>query len=63
LWLVDETAQTVEVRRQTGGGTFDEGRTLGRGEFVESIIFPALRLPVEKLFDDQTRPHHPPHFS
>ncbi len=52
LWLVDEAARTVEVRRQTGGGTFDEGRTFGRGESVESVIFPTLRLPVEQLFED-----------
>ena len=52
LWLIDETAQTVEVRRQTGGGTFDEGRTFGRGEFIESAVFPTLRLPVEQLFTD-----------
>lgn len=52
LWLIDEAEQTVEVRRQAGGGTFAEGRTLGRGEFVESITFPTLRLPVEHLFTD-----------
>jgi Uma2 family endonuclease len=52
LWLMDEVEQTVEVRRQTGEGTFDEGRTFGRGEFVLSAVFPTLRLPVEKLFAD-----------
>jgi Uma2 family endonuclease len=52
LWLVDEAEQTVEVRRQTGGGTFEEGRTSGRGESVESKVFPTLRLPVERLFTD-----------
>ena len=52
LWLIDEAEQTVEVRRQTGGGTFDEGRTFARGESVESNVFPALRLPVEQLFTD-----------
>jgi Uma2 family endonuclease len=52
LWLIDEAAQTVEVRRQTGGGTFDEGRTFGRGEYIESNIFPSLRLSVEQLFTD-----------
>jgi Uma2 family endonuclease len=52
LWLIDESEQTVEVRRQTGGNTFDEGRTFGRGEFVESAVFPALRLSVEQLFTD-----------
>jgi len=52
LWLIDETAETVEVRRQAGGGTFDEGRTFGRNESVESNVFPALQLPVEQLFTD-----------
>lgn len=52
LWLIDEVEQTIEVRRQTGNGTFDEGRTFVRGEFVLSAVFPALRLPVEKLFAD-----------
>ncbi|HEX8354333.1 MAG TPA: Uma2 family endonuclease [Pyrinomonadaceae bacterium] len=52
LWLIDVTAQTVEVRRQAGGGSFDEGRTFGRGEPVESTAFPALRLSVEQLFTD-----------
>ncbi|MET0646453.1 MAG: Uma2 family endonuclease [Pyrinomonadaceae bacterium] len=51
LWLVDEAEQTVEVRRQTSG-TFDEGRTFVRGEFVESTVFPTLRLAVEHLFTD-----------
>ena len=52
LWLIDEAEQTVEVRRRTGEGTFDEGRTFGRGLPVESIVFPTLRLPVERLFTD-----------
>ena len=51
LWLIDETAETVEVRRQAGG-VFDEGRTFGRSEQVESGVFPALRLAVEQLFAD-----------
>ena len=52
LWLIDETAQTVEVRHQTGDGSFDEGRTFGRGESVESKVFPTLQLRVEQLFAD-----------
>jgi Uma2 family endonuclease len=49
LWLVDETAETVEVRRQTGSG-FDEGQIFERGEEIKSEVFPGLQLPVEKLF-------------
>jgi Uma2 family endonuclease len=52
LWLIDEAEQTVEVRRQTGGGIFDEGRTFGCGELIEPTIFPTLRLPIEQLFTD-----------
>ncbi len=51
LWLIDESAETVEVRRQIGGG-FDEGQTFARGERVKSEIFPALQLSVEQLFTD-----------
>lgn len=52
LWLIDETEETVEVRLQAGGGSFDEGRTFGRGESVESTVFPTLDLAVEQLFAD-----------
>ena len=52
LWLIDESDGTVEVRRQAGGGLFDEGRTFSRGEPIESEVFPALGLAVERLFSD-----------
>ncbi len=51
LWLIDESAQTVEVRRQTGNG-FDEGRIYSLGEMIESAVFPTLRLAVGQLFAD-----------
>ncbi len=51
LWLIDETTQTLEVRRHTGKD-FDEGRTFSSGEQVESSVFPALRLRVEQLFKE-----------
>ena len=51
LWLIDETAQTVEVRRQTGGG-FDEGQVFQKGGRVKSDVFPDLQLSVESLFQD-----------
>jgi Uma2 family endonuclease len=51
LWLIDETAETVEVRQQVGGG-FDEGQMFSRGEQVTSSVFPALRLAVDQLFTD-----------
>ena len=52
LWLIDETAQTVEVRRQAGGGSFNESRTFGGDELVESSVFPTLQLPPGRLFAD-----------
>ena len=51
LWLVDETGEEVEVRRQTGEG-FDAGRVFRRGEFIESGVWPDLRLNVEQLSAD-----------
>ena len=51
LWLVDETARTVEVRRQAGG-FFDEGRTFEGAEQLESAVFPGLVLRAEQLFAD-----------
>ena len=52
LWLIDEAAQTVEVRRQAGGGVFDQGRTFGGDESIESSVFPTLRLTAGRLFAD-----------
>lgn len=51
LWLIDETAETIEVRRQTGNG-FDDGQFFGRSEAFTSTIFPDLNLNVEQLFTD-----------
>lgn len=51
LWLIDETAQTAEVRQQTGEG-FDEGKVFTRGQQIESTVFPTLKLSVEQLFTD-----------
>jgi Uma2 family endonuclease len=51
LWLIDESAQTVEVRRRVGK-RLSKGRTFTRGKGAESAVFPDLVLPVEKLFAD-----------
>ena len=51
LWLVDETAEAVEVRRLTESG-FDEGQFSEKGERVRSDVFPGLQLPVESIFQD-----------
>ena len=53
LWLIDEAAETVEVRLQTGRG-FDEGQTSQRGETINSHVFPSLRLNVTQLFEDES---------
>jgi Uma2 family endonuclease len=51
LWLIDETAQTVEVRKQTGNG-FGHRATFKGGERVESFVFPDFVLAVDQLFED-----------
>ena len=51
LWLIDEKAETVEVRRQTGDG-FDEGRVFSGVEKVPSSVFPNLDPRAEQLFAD-----------
>ena len=51
IWLIDEAAQTVEVRRRVGK-RLSKGRTFSRGKSVESAVFPALSLQVERLFED-----------
>jgi Uma2 family endonuclease len=51
LWLIDETAETIEVRPQTGSG-FDEGQRCKRGERLRPAVFPQLQLPVEQVFTD-----------
>ena len=52
LWLIDETSESVEVRRQTGEG-FDDGQTFQRGEAINSHVFPTLQLNVTQLFEDE----------
>jgi Uma2 family endonuclease len=51
LRLIDETAQTIEGRKQTGNG-FDEVCVFKHGGQIESTIFPTLKLSVEQLFTD-----------
>lgn len=56
LWLVDETLETIEVRKQTGNG-FGAGVIYRQGEHVISAVFPDLHLPVEKIFQVKRPPH------
>ncbi len=50
LWLIDETAQTVEVRRQAGQG-FGAARVLQLDEQISSIVLPDLSMSVAQLFN------------
>jgi hypothetical protein len=49
--LIDEQAESVEVRYRIGGG-FGESRTFERGQRIDSHVFPKLSIPVEQLFTD-----------
>jgi Uma2 family endonuclease len=51
LWLLDEAAQTVEVRQQMGSG-FGAGQVFQRSERVVSAVLSGLDLAVEQLFQD-----------
>ncbi len=51
LWLVDETAQTVEVRRQAGQG-FGAAHVLQHEELINSAVLPNLNVSVAQLFND-----------
>jgi Uma2 family endonuclease len=51
LWLVDETAQTVEVREQTGRG-FGKGRVFQNDEQIVSAVLPDFKIAAERLFND-----------
>ena len=51
LWLADEKAETLEVRRQTGGG-FGEGQIFRRGERIVSSVLPDLDATVDQIFTD-----------
>lgn len=49
LWLVDETDENVEVRRQSGEG-FGERQFFSGEEVLVSAVLPDLLLPVAALF-------------
>ena len=50
LWLVDETAETIEVRQQTAK-TFAEGVVHAKGESFKSSVLPDLSLEVRRIFE------------
>jgi Uma2 family endonuclease len=51
LWLVDEIAQTVEVREQMGRG-FSEGHVFQSDEQIVSVVLPDLKIAAGQLFND-----------
>lgn len=51
LWLIDETAETIEVRMNTGSG-FGQGQLFKLNERIISAVFPQIQLSVEQVFTD-----------
>lgn len=51
LWLVDETAETVEVRSLLGD-RYGEGKIFTRGVQLESVLNPELMIMVNNIFED-----------
>ena len=49
LWLVDEVAETIEVRNQSEGG-FGAGTIYAQGEQLHSSVLPDLALEIGKVF-------------
>ena len=50
LWLVDETAETIEVRQQTAK-TFGAGVVFAKGETLNSAVLPGISLGVSQIFE------------
>ena len=51
LWLVDETAETVELRT-LAGDRYLEGQVFAKGDRLPSIVIADLSIPVTKIFED-----------
>ena len=51
LWLVDETAETVEVRTLKGD-RYAEGQMFAKGENLSCAVIPGLTIEVARLFQD-----------
>jgi Uma2 family endonuclease len=52
LWLVDDVAETVLVYRRStpSAPQFDVAVEYGRGDTLESPMFPGFELPIDELF-------------
>jgi hypothetical protein len=51
LWLVDETAEIVEVR-SLQGDRYGEGNVYARAGRLESVLNPELMIEVNNIFED-----------
>jgi Uma2 family endonuclease len=51
LWLVDETAETVEVR-SLEGNRFQGGAALTKAEQLQSVVISGLTINVVQVFED-----------
>lgn len=51
LWLVDETAERVELRSLTGD-RYREGQVFAKGDCLRSLVIPELTIEVTKVFED-----------
>jgi len=51
LWLVDETAETVELRT-LAGDRYLEGHLFVKGDRLHSLVIPDLSVEVTKVFED-----------
>ena len=51
LWLVDETAETVELRT-LAGDRYLEGQLFAKGDRLQSLVIPDLSVEVTKVFED-----------
>ncbi len=49
-WIVDPRAQSVEVRREPGGGEYRSSRTYGAGETIRPLFSSGLEVEVARIF-------------
>ena len=51
LWLVDETAESIEVR-VLRGDRYDDGQVFARGDQLTSVVIQGLTIAVTEVFED-----------
>jgi Uma2 family endonuclease len=51
LWLVDEKAETIELR-SLAGDRYLEGQVFAKGDRLQSIVIADLSIQVTKVFED-----------